>query len=265
MDSVGIQQGVEVPAGLRGSGVSGEACGAGQQREFGGGLVGGVGAVGLGRASPQLREGTVGLGEPLRGERRQQCGVDLDVGPAEGDQGVVARACDGAGLAAGVQPGGGVVVHACGCAERGRCHQRPVAGEVLAQQPHALSRFAEDVTRPHRHRVQAQFSPRPARQSRRGDRPPGQAGAGRVDDSRAEPSAGIGEEHAEHGGLSQPADPGFRSGHRPGPAAAGSRGGLGRADLAAPVRFGDRDARHGSGERGRQLTMLVDQLAGVTG
>ena len=53
--------------------------------------------------------------------------VDLGVGPAEGDQGVIAQVRDHAGLAAAVQPGAGLVVDGCGGAERGGCDQRPGA------------------------------------------------------------------------------------------------------------------------------------------
>jgi hypothetical protein len=44
VNAVGVQQGVEIGAGDRGAGPGGEPCGAGQQREFGCRLVGGIDA-----------------------------------------------------------------------------------------------------------------------------------------------------------------------------------------------------------------------------
>ncbi len=148
-------------------------------------------------------------------------------------------------LPAGVQVGGHGIAGGGDRPERGRGDQWPVTREVLAQQVHALSRAGEDVTLPQPHAVQVQFTPRPSGQARWRDRSAAQASGVGIDDAGRQAPGGVFEEHAEHCGLVQAADPGFRPADRPGAVPARDGSGAGGMHLAAAVRFGDRD----SGER----------------
>jgi hypothetical protein len=87
--------------------------------------------------------------------------------------------------------------------------------EVLAQQVHALPGAGEDVAPPQPHAVQVQFTPRPSGQARWRDRLAAQAGCAGIDDAGRQATGGVFEEHAEHRGLIQAADPGLRPANRP--------------------------------------------------
>src|SRR5450755_208617 len=83
------------------SGAGRESCGPGQQREIGRGRVGSIDTVCLGPAAPQLSALVPGQRQALRGEGRQQRGIDLRVRASERDEGIVAQLGDDSGLSAG--------------------------------------------------------------------------------------------------------------------------------------------------------------------
>jgi hypothetical protein len=83
--------------------------------------------MGLDRATPAGCRRVAYLGEPARGDGREQRGVDLRVGAARGDVGVVADPGDGPGAVPAVEQGGYVIVSRGGGAERGGGDERPVS------------------------------------------------------------------------------------------------------------------------------------------
>jgi hypothetical protein len=149
------------------------------------------------------------------GDGSEQRRVNLCPGAAEGDEGAVADPRDRTVLETVGQEGRRVIVNS-GCrAERGRRNQGPVDGEVVAEQPHAVARLAEDVAGADGHIVEAQLAPGPAGQARRGDQSAGQARRPGVEDGSGELPAGAVEEQAEHGsprsgGLVRPGKSGGR-------------------------------------------------------
>jgi hypothetical protein len=90
VNAVGVQQGVEVGAGLGGARSGGEPSGTDQQRQFRCRLVGGIDAMCLDGAAPRLADGMPGLGEPVGGEGGERRSIQLCPSPANGDEGVVA-------------------------------------------------------------------------------------------------------------------------------------------------------------------------------
>jgi hypothetical protein len=89
---------------------------------------------------------------------------------------------------------GDMVVDRSGGAERRGGDQWAVVREVLAQQRHALSRAAEDITWPQPRVLQAQFAPRPAGQPGWHDRTAVQAVGFGVDEPSAQAPIRVGEE-----------------------------------------------------------------------
>lgn len=113
LDAVGVQQGAQVALGLREPGGGGELGCPGQQGQVGRDRVSYVGRLRLYGASPDLGQLVAGFGEPLSGERPEQGGVDMGIGPAERDQSVVAQVGDDACRPARAQVPGDLVVD-CG-------------------------------------------------------------------------------------------------------------------------------------------------------
>lgn len=118
--------------------------------------------------------------------------------------------------------------------------RRPAAvvREVLTQQLHALTRAAQNVAEVQRYLMQPEFSPRPAGEPGRAYRAAVQATGAGVDDASGQMPGWVGEEHDEHGGLFQAADPCLRAGQAPPAVVVRRGGGGGGMDLTAPPQAG---------------------------
>lgn len=138
VDAVGVEQSIEIAAGLRDLAVGPEPGRAQQQRQFGGSLVSGVHAVRLHRRTPQLRVVVPGVGQVGGHDGAEQRGYELGVRAAEGDQRGVPQPEQVAGRLPGDETGGDSVEDRRRAAQRRGGDQGPVAGEMLAQQRHPV-------------------------------------------------------------------------------------------------------------------------------